>query len=258
MASGASGHSDGIAWDWQVETGESDFYTSLARAVRRHLPAGARVLEIGVGCGYLLSQLQKQHHCRGVGLDLLPTAIDASRATAHYFGATLMLEVGSGFALPHPEGAFDVVMSFGLVEHFEPARTRVLLSEHVRVCRPGGLVIVSTPNSLDVCHSARKVLLGSRYPYFPERSYSPWGLARELRRVGLQPVGADGYAPLWSLRQIKAAYPLTAVLHKTGLLRALSQVSSPGLLSWIGNMTLQVAVRPPQQAAKTASQGSAA
>jgi hypothetical protein len=141
-------------------------------------------------------------------------------------------------------------MSFGVIEHFEPARTRALLAEHVRVCRPGGLVIVSTPNSLDVCHTARKLILGARYPYFPERSYSPWGLAQELRRVGLRPVKADGYAPLWSLRQVRAAYPFTALLHKTGLLRAMSRLSSPGLLSWIGNMTLQVAVRPPSENAE--------
>jgi SAM-dependent methyltransferase len=174
----------------------------------------------------------------------------ASRATAQHFGATLRLMIGSGFALPHPEGAFDAVMSFGVIEHFEPARTRVLLAEHARVCLPGGLVIVSTPNAFDLCHSARKLILGSRYPYHPERSYSPWGLAQELRRVGLRPVAADGYALLWSLRQIKAAYPLTALLHKTGLLRAFSRVSSPDLLSWMGNMTLQVAIKPHHEAPK--------
>ncbi len=249
-SSNATDHSDGIAWDWQVETGESDFYFSLVRAVRRHLPTGARVLEIGVGSGYLLSQLETRHGCRCFGVDLLPSAMRASRATAQHFGATLRLMIGSGFALPHPEGSFDVVMSFGLIEHFEPARTRVLLSEHARVCRLGGLVIVSTPNALDLCHSARKLVLGSRYPYYPERSYSPWGLAQELRRVGLRPVAGDGYAPLWSLRQIKVAYPLTALLYKTGLLRAFSLVSRPSLLSWIGNMTLQVAIKPHHEAPK--------
>jgi len=119
-----------------------------------------------------------------------------------------------------------------------------MLAEHARVCRRGGLVIASTPNTLDLLHGLRRLVLGRRYPFFPERSYSRWALARELRSVGLAPEVADGSAPLWSLRQSRVAYPLTAVMHKTGLLSLVSRLSSASLLSLIGNLTLQVARKP--------------
>lgn len=151
---------------------------------------------------------------------------------------------GSGFTLPFRDGAFDVVMSYGVIEHYSEQRARDMLAEHARVCRPGGLVLVSTPNSLDLLHSVWRWWLGKRYAYFPERSYSRWALARELERQGLEPTEADGYAPLWSLRQVRLAYPVAAVLHKTGLLSALSSLSWPPLLSVLGNLVLQSSRKP--------------
>jgi len=49
---------------------------------------------------------------------------------------------------------------------------------------------------------------------------------------------------LWSLRQVRLAYPLTAALHKLGLLRRLGEVNEPSLLSLLGNLTVQVAEKP--------------
>ena len=235
---------DGIDWQWQAQHGESDFYESLVRAALRHIPPGSRVLEIGVGAGYLLTRLALDAECACVGIDMLPGAIQASSETAKARGVELQLSRASGFALPFPDSVFDVVMSLGVIEHFLPDRSRLLLAEHARVCRPGGLVIVSVPNALDLLHGVRRWALGRRYPFFPERSYSPWALARELRTAGLEPTSADGYAPLWSLRQTGFAYPLTLVMHKTGLLKAVSGLRNPRLLSLIGNLTLHVARKP--------------
>jgi hypothetical protein len=134
-------------------------------------------------------------------------------------------------------------MSHGVIEHFPERQARSMLTEHARVCRRGGLVIVSVPNSLDLVHSVRRSLLGRRYAFFPERSYSRWSLSRELHNVGLRPETADGYAPFWSLRQSGLAYPLVWVLHRTGLLDAVGRVSNPTLLSVFGNLTLVVARR---------------
>jgi SAM-dependent methyltransferase len=243
---------DGIEWRWEATAYSEDFEASRARAVLRHIRAGSEVLEIGVGGGYVLSELSRQAGCRCVGLDVLLSALTASRQRLYGTGAAAWLVQGSGFALPFSDFSFDCVISLGVIEHFPPPRARDMLSEHARVCRPGGRVIVSTPNSLDLVHTIRRLWLGRRYRYWPERSYAPWGLARELREVGLRPVGADGYAPLWSLRQVRSAYLLTATLHKLGLLRRLSDLSSPFLLSILGNLTLQVAEKPLGPFARTA------
>ena len=206
---------DGIAWQWRGQLGPSDFYESLVHTVSRHIPPGSLALEIGVGSGYLLSQLNRRLGCRGVGLDILHTALVASRETARHQDSRLQLVQGSGFSLPFHEGTFDVVMSMGVIEHFSVTRTAALLQEHTRVCKYGGRVIVSVPNSLDLFHSALRAFRGTAYPYYPERSYTPWGLGRALQEAGLEPTGADGYAPLWSFRQHWLGYPLIAFLHKT-------------------------------------------
>lgn len=237
---------DGIEWKWCAQPGGSDFYDSLVRAVRRHTPRASLVLEIGVGAGYLLTRLNRDAGCVCVGLDILPSAIQASKGTAAAGGATLSLLRGTGFSLPIADSVFDVVMSHGVIEHYPPALARRMLAEHTRVCRPGGLVLVSVPNTLDLVHGLRRWWLGRRYAYYPERSYSPRTLARDLRASGLEVTGADGYAPLWSLRQAPSAYALVTLLHKTGLLKRASRLSSPLLLSMVGNLTMSVARKPGQ------------
>ncbi len=194
-----------------------------------------------MGSGYLLSQLNLVAGCRCVGLDRLTEAIAVSRETSQRSKADVALVRGSGFLLPFADGSFDVVVSLGVIEHFPPEGASALLREHARVCRPNGRVIVSVPNTLDVAHTLLRWLQGKAYRYYPERSYTPWRLSSELRKVGLLPTAADGYAPLWSLRQHRWGYPLTAALHKTGLLDRLDGLGWPRALSWMGSLTLQVA-----------------
>jgi hypothetical protein len=71
--------------------------------------------------------------------------------------------------------------------------------EHVRVCKPGGRVIISVPNACNLARTYAKLRLGKRFPAYPERSYTVWGLSRLLRRCGLRPVSYDGYAPCQGL-----------------------------------------------------------
>jgi SAM-dependent methyltransferase len=235
---------DGINWAWERHSSENVFYYSMNRALQRHIPRGAVVLEIGVGSGHSLAQLNRSHDCLCYGVDILPSAAAVARSRAVSVGATVRLVVGSGFVLPFPDGLFDCVMSHGVIEHFPRDRARDLVREHARVCRPGGRVLVSVPNALDVFHTIHRASMGSRYPYWPERSYSPLALARELKAVGLIPVAADGYGPFWSLRQGGLLYPLGAALNKLGLLERLSAISNPSLLAWCANMILQVGEKP--------------
>ena len=236
--------SDGIDWKWERHSSENVFYASLAQALHRNTPRGAVVLEIGVGSGHALTDLYRSLDCRCYGVDILPSAVAVARRMALSATASVHLVIGSGFALPFPDGAFDRVMSHGVIEHFSPDRARELVREHARVCRPGGRVLISAPNALDLLHTIHRWSLGRRYPYWPERSYRPLALARELKAVGLIPVAIDGYGPFWSLRQSRLLYPLGAALFKVGLLDRLAAISNPRLLAWCGNMVLQVGEKP--------------
>ena len=58
------------------------------------------------------------------------------------------------FTLPFDDAAFDVVMSYGLLEHFNPEMVTLVIAEVMRVLRPGGLFIA------DIAHgrfSVRKL-----------------------------------------------------------------------------------------------------
>ena len=102
---------------------------------------GKDVLDVASGEGYgaaLLAQVARST----VGVELAADAV-AHAATA-YVAENLRFAVGDARALPNPDQSFDVVVSFETIEHF--AEHVGFLKEVRRVLRPGGLLIVSTPD----------------------------------------------------------------------------------------------------------------
>src|SRR5579872_1585437 len=116
----------------------------LARyAFAARLARGKRVLDAGCGAGYGSAELA--HAAQSVvGIDVGPEAIEFARE--NYRLPNLTFEQGSCIALPHPDGSFDLVVAFEVIEHLE--QWRELLLETRRVLAPGGQFIVSTPNKL--------------------------------------------------------------------------------------------------------------
>ena len=116
------------------------FHDSLYRElIQRYLEPGARVLD--AGCGrYLKFCREFSPVAHVVGIDLERTfETDNTRIPYAVRG-----DLG---ALPFPSGYFDMVISRSVVEHLEdPPR---VFREFVRVLRPGGKVIVLTPNRYD-------------------------------------------------------------------------------------------------------------
>lgn len=105
------------------------------------LVEGARVLEAGCGEGYGADLLSRSA--------ALVHALDYDEyATGHVRRAYPRLPVvrGNLVALPFADASHDAVVSLQTIEHLwdQPA----FLAECVRVLRPGGLLVVSTPNTL--------------------------------------------------------------------------------------------------------------
>lgn len=104
---------------------------------------GKEFLEIGCSPGTVSSLI-----CRKI--KLVPSGIDTSPAAEAYLDR-MRADVGVEANLIRidvrefrPQEPFDIVSSFGLVEHFDD--TQGILDHHDRLCRPGGLIIVSIPN----------------------------------------------------------------------------------------------------------------
>ena len=105
------------------------------------MAGGERVLDAGCGTGYG-SQLLLQKAATVVGIDNSPLAVAYARE--HYAGP------GIGFAqmdcqrLAFPAAEFDLLVCFEVFEHMEDQDG--FLTECLRVMRPGGTLILSTPN----------------------------------------------------------------------------------------------------------------
>lgn len=109
-------------------------YSFARKAIGR---SRRRVLEVGCGRGYFLRSLEvRGHHC--VGLELNETAI-AEKVTRYEIRRQALDEL----AIDDP-CTFDFVCSFQVLEHVEdPAG---FLRSCIRMLRPGGKLVLSTPN----------------------------------------------------------------------------------------------------------------
>lgn len=104
--------------------------------------AGRDVLDVGCNTGYGTMRFVPVAR-RVVGVDVSSRAIDAARERA-IDGRPEFL-VTSGFDLPFADGSFDLVTSFQVLEHVPDPGP--FLAELSRVARPGGSVILATPNA---------------------------------------------------------------------------------------------------------------
>jgi SAM-dependent methyltransferase len=136
--------------------GNRKFHDELYRdVIRRYLRPGARLLD--AGCGrYLRFCRQFTSIADVVGVDLETTFETDNRRRPF----AVRGDIG---ALPFAPAHFDMVISRSVVEHLEhPAR---VFQEFFRVLRPGGTIVLITPNKYDYVS-----LIAAVTPYWLHRS----------------------------------------------------------------------------------------
>ncbi len=102
---------------------------------------GKGVLDIACGTGYGIGLLRTRAKFVA-GVDIDPEAAAEAKSECGENGAVLL---GNGIGLPFDDGAFDVITSFETLEHLH--ERECFLAELKRVLRPGGTLILSTPNA---------------------------------------------------------------------------------------------------------------
>jgi SAM-dependent methyltransferase len=100
---------------------------------------GKDVLDIACGEGYGTSAILASGARSVLGVDI---SLEACQHATRRYGVET--RQGSAEEIPCGDGSFDVVVSFETIEHVE--RPERFLRELVRVLRPGGRLIISTPN----------------------------------------------------------------------------------------------------------------
>ena len=117
--------------------------TWLARRVP--VPTGARdMLDIGGSHGYFSVVLCRRHPgLRATVLDL-PSAVEhaAPLLEREGMGERVVHRAGDALVDDLGEAAYDLILIFSLVHHFDDATNRLLVSRAARALRPGGRLVI--------------------------------------------------------------------------------------------------------------------
>jgi 2-polyprenyl-3-methyl-5-hydroxy-6-metoxy-1,4-benzoquinol methylase len=125
------------------------------RYAGRHI--SGKALDIGCGTGYGTRYLYNL----GIdvrGIDVSPNVV--SYASRHYAGPEYAQS--SAERLPFPDGTFDSITAFEVIEHVPDPQKAI--SEIRRVLKKGGRLFTSTPNPRNLRSVLKHILYGRPYP----------------------------------------------------------------------------------------------
>ncbi len=123
------------------------WHLSKFERVLDYLPqeAGQSILDIGCFAGSFLSMADGGRFSRQLGVDILPAQIAYANAQyGTHFRSFVHLPSITG--LKGLDRQFDCVTLIEVIEHLTPAELRVLFDHAARLLRPGGKLVITTPN----------------------------------------------------------------------------------------------------------------
>ena len=167
-----------------------------------HACPGERLLEIGCGSGAMLRRMQ----LRGwqvEGIDFDPAAVAQAK------GLGLQVSVGDILKMALPADAYNVVVMSHVIEHVPDPQS--LLRECWRLLRPGGRLVMITPNSRALSHR-----LFSRY-------WMPLDPPRHLALFTVSALGRLGEAASFDVETLR-----TTVRGASGVLEASVSIMHKG------------------------------
>lgn len=121
------------------------------------LPKGGRVLEVGCGTGGLLVAASRS----GIaitGSDIATRWLVVARRRLADRGLSVPLVGAQAERLPWPDASFDAVVADSVLEHLDDPATA--LREWLRVVRPGGRLLIWSPNRMSLFNDPHVGLWG--------------------------------------------------------------------------------------------------
>jgi SAM-dependent methyltransferase len=150
------------------------------------VPRDSHVLEIGCGPGYLLEYLRSKgfSHVEGIDISAEQVALAVQRE-CHAKVADVFEE------LSRHDATLSLILAFDVVEHFSKEENLQLFGAMRRALRPGGLVVLQTPNG--------GALFGGQIIYGDLTHmtiFNPNSLSQLLRRTGFTDIVFRESAPV--------------------------------------------------------------
>ncbi len=181
---------------------EKAIYEMVVRALHRREIKGGTLVDVGCGTGNLLAFV-RESFARYIGVDVI--RYDGFPDDAEF--VEVNLDTGRA-ALP--DNGADVVAAVETIEHLE--NPRAFMRELVRLVKPGGWVLVTTPNQLSLL--SLLTLIGKhRFQAFGESDYPAHltallevDLRRMMQECGLAEIVFD-YSLRGRLMLTKRHYP---------------------------------------------------
>lgn len=218
---------------WSLFTPVEVFTTMAAGHLVNYagVRAGAKVLDVACGTG-VVSVTASRTGAVVSGLDLSPVLLERAGQNAAIAGVPIDFTEGDAEALPYPDATFDFVLSqFG---HMFAPRPEVVVSEMLRVLKPGGRLAFSTwPPEL---FTGRMFALVGKYmppppPDAPKPAPPPtWGDPNIVReRLGDAVTGLEFFR-----EELRA--PSLGIRHSRHLLE-----------TTVGPVTKLIATAPPEK-----------
>jgi 2-polyprenyl-3-methyl-5-hydroxy-6-metoxy-1,4-benzoquinol methylase len=136
-------------------------YALAGQLLEKHAPAG-RVLEFGAGTGNFARKLLEEGFSHNITCaDILPAPDDLLQHVE-------WIQTDLNNPLPTAEKSFDGIVSTEVIEHLE--NPRAVFREFFRLLRPGGWLVLTTPNQESV-RSLASLSIGRHFAAFLGASY---------------------------------------------------------------------------------------
>jgi SAM-dependent methyltransferase/uncharacterized protein YbaR (Trm112 family) len=181
-----------------------NLYKHLSAGLSRYpipdfpLPRGDGELLLDIGCNWgrwTIAAARRGY--RPIGIDPSFEAIVAARRIARQLKVDARYVVADARRLPFADETFDVVFSYGVLQHFSKADVGISVDDVRRVLKRDGYSWVQMPNSLGALNVVRLAQRRFREgDAFEVRYWKPSELRRVFGRIGPTELSTDGFFTL--------------------------------------------------------------
>jgi len=182
--------------------------------------AGQRILEAGSGKG-MISALLAQRGYKVTLLDTSREALEISREVFRARQCRFRAVHGSLFALPAPDGFYDVIWNAGVLEHFYFHEQVEALRELLRALKPEGRLITLNPSARGWIYRAGKAIAERRGTWGVGQEFPVHSLRKHCEALGAKLVEERDVLPEFQFRFFgKYGEPFFALGRKSPTIRS--------------------------------------